>query len=275
MFRYTADNIMESKKKALLIGINYTGQPIQLYGCINDVMSMKDTLTSNYNYNDSNILVLTDNTTIKPTRSNIISAFRWLVTDLPASGFRTDGKYPTTQQAPMMYFHYAGHGILVPDDNGDEASGYDSSIVPVDYTTVGVIRDDVIRYELANMVITTLVGVLDCCYCGTGFDLRWNYGIDGSVTEDQHYPPTDGNVIVISAGNDRQKANDVSLNGGNHGALSYALKNVINAGGSMELVQLVADLNKFIQTRGLARSEPQTPSLSSGRKLVSGEIFRL
>ena len=41
------------RRKALLIGINYTGTKHQLNGCINDAMNMKNYLVRDRGYSDS------------------------------------------------------------------------------------------------------------------------------------------------------------------------------------------------------------------------------
>ena len=58
------------QKRALLIGINYTGTANELQGCINDVLSVNDKLTQN---GFKNINIMTDLTPIIPTRNNILS----------------------------------------------------------------------------------------------------------------------------------------------------------------------------------------------------------
>ena len=72
------DNIGQGNKKALLIGINYFGQPGQLKGCINDVANVKK-LIMRRGFQDSadNMKVLHEGTTsvnpaTEPTRENII-----------------------------------------------------------------------------------------------------------------------------------------------------------------------------------------------------------
>jgi hypothetical protein len=64
--------IINKNKKALLVGINYIGTPYALNGCISDVNSIKDKI-SNAGFKDINIL--TDLTTKKPTRENILNDF--------------------------------------------------------------------------------------------------------------------------------------------------------------------------------------------------------
>lgn len=71
-------------RKALLIGINYIGQPNQLRGCINDVNRMKTFLTESYGYKPEDMVILTDDQSHPlslPTRANIIRAMQWLVKD--------------------------------------------------------------------------------------------------------------------------------------------------------------------------------------------------
>ena len=60
-------------KLALLVGINYVDTSSELSGCINDVENTAEILTSIYNYDESNIVTLTDNTEIKPTGNNIVT----------------------------------------------------------------------------------------------------------------------------------------------------------------------------------------------------------
>jgi hypothetical protein len=63
-------------KKALLVGINYTGTQNELYGCINDVNSIKERIIAN---GFTNINTITDLTTQKPTKNNILSEFKNLL----------------------------------------------------------------------------------------------------------------------------------------------------------------------------------------------------
>ena len=63
-------------KRGLLIGINYNGTDAQLNGCINDTNSIYTALTSNYGFKSADISIITDNTEKKPTRDEILSAFK-------------------------------------------------------------------------------------------------------------------------------------------------------------------------------------------------------
>lgn len=161
-------------KNGLLIGINYRNTPNELNGCINDINNTRDFLISKLEYN--NFIVLTDDTTFKPTRVNILRAIDIFVRSLKAGD---EG-----------WFHFSGHGILQRDFNRDEESGFDSCIVPIDYDVSGIITDDVIRQRLAQRVSkgVKLYVVLDACHSGTGCDNRYKYDDDSS------YLLTDKNV---------------------------------------------------------------------------------
>jgi metacaspase-1 len=66
-------------KRAFLVGINYRGTQFELRGCINDVNTIKELLINVYGYGEENILVLSDDTDIKPTGKNILRGWKWLV----------------------------------------------------------------------------------------------------------------------------------------------------------------------------------------------------
>lgn len=74
----------QGRKRALLIGINYFGTSAELKGCINDVENIKHFLVTLYNFNEQDMVILTDNQTNPqnmPTKQNIVRAMQWLVHD--------------------------------------------------------------------------------------------------------------------------------------------------------------------------------------------------
>ncbi|TFY80345.1 hypothetical protein EWM64_g3663 [Hericium alpestre] len=122
------------KKKALCIGINYTGQKNALHGCINDAKGVRKFLIDYYHYDPKRIVLLTDDARDPhdlPTKANILGAMRWLV-----RGARTHD---------ALFLHYSGHGGQTRDRDGDEVDGYDEMIFPLDYNRAGTIIDDVIH----------------------------------------------------------------------------------------------------------------------------------
>jgi hypothetical protein len=211
-------------KYAFLIGINYRKTADELYGCINDVNNIKNFLQSKLGYTNSNIVTLTDDTSVKPTRKNILKGIADLVKNL--------------KSGDEAWVHFSGHGVLVRDYSGDEKSGYDSCFAPIDYNISGFISDDVIRSNLAQRVPrgVKLYVVLDACHSGTGCDLRHKYDDSSYLTnqirnsnlltptyipsewshrqtsyEFAKHPRTVGEVYCISGCQDNQESGDTYI----------------------------------------------------------------
>lgn len=228
-------------RRALLIGINYIGTPNQLNGCINDINNVGSYLYNTRNYNS--FIVLSDVSTTKPTKANILQAFNVLLTNVKAGD--------------ELWFHYSGHGSLLRDTNRDEESGFDSCICPLDYQKSGLISDDVIRQMLAQRVPAgvKLYIVLDACHSGTGCDLRYKYDDNSYLTnkpasasaplpatyiptdwslkqtsyEFKKYSKTIGEVYSISGCQDDQTSADAFIEGQATGALTFILLSCLRA----------------------------------------------
>ncbi|CCK68019.1 Ca(2+)-dependent cysteine protease MCA1 KNAG_0A03330 [Huiozyma naganishii CBS 8797] len=162
------------QRKALIIGINYIGSKNQLRGCINDAHNIFDFLTSRYGYSRDDIVMLTDdqqNMVCVPTRANMIRAMNWLVKD--------------ARPNDSLFFHYSGHGGLTKDLDGDEESGFDSVIYPVDFESAGQIIDD----EMHDIMVrplsqgVRLTALFDSCHSGSVLDLPYTYSTKGVVKE--------------------------------------------------------------------------------------------
>ena len=218
-------------KYALLIGINYTGTVNQLNGCINDVNNIHAFLKSSQNYNI--FITMTDNTKIKPTKANILSAFNQII--------------KIVKPGDEIWLHYSGHGSLTRDTNRDEESGFDSCICPIDFQRAGFITDDIIRTNLALRIPkgAILYIVLDACHSGTGCDLRYKYddssyfidknkqmpdkyvpsewALVQSSYEFKSYSKTQGEVYCISGCQDNQTSADAYIGGAYAGALTSIL----------------------------------------------------
>ncbi len=144
------------RQKALLIGLNYPGTNSALYGCINDVESMKDLLIGEFGYHPREIIIKTDPQMKSP--ENFIQAFKQLI----------DG----AKSNDHLFFHYSGHGTQVPDQNGDEDDGLDEAL----YFQGGSIIDD----QLADLLVQLPEGVIinllfDCCHSESMADLPYHY----------------------------------------------------------------------------------------------------
>ena len=65
-----------------------------------------------------------------------------------------------------LFLHYSGHGSRTKDLNGDEESGFDSTMCPSDYDSAGMIIDDDIFALVAAPIPkgAELFALMDCCH---------------------------------------------------------------------------------------------------------------
>ncbi|KAF8839756.1 hypothetical protein BDN67DRAFT_904957 [Paxillus ammoniavirescens] len=210
------------RKKALCIGINYTGQRRELRGCINDIKNVRRFLTSQWGFKDGDIVMLMDETTNprqRPTRRNMIDAMRWLVKD--------------ARPHDSLFFHYSGHGGQIPDKDGDEPDGLDEVIYPVDYKTAGVIVDD----EMHRIMVKPLpqgcrlTAIFDSCHSGTALDLPYIYHTNGRLRSKKgvtdrawERKKSRADVVAFAACDDDQKSADTVRRGVAVGAMSYVTR---------------------------------------------------
>ncbi|KAM0843215.1 hypothetical protein ACQ4PT_057855 [Festuca glaucescens] len=146
-----------SKKKMLatLVGCNYAGMRNELRGCINDVEAARGTLVARFGFAPADVAVLTDGRGAKvlPTGANIKRA----LADMIARAAPGD----------VLFFHYSGHGTLVPPRHGHGHDGDDreeEAIVPCDFNLV----TDVDFRQLVDRVPqgASFTMVSDSCHSG-------------------------------------------------------------------------------------------------------------
>jgi hypothetical protein len=203
-------------KFALLIGSNYINVPnSRLYGCINDIINIKNMLIDAYDYNASNIIMLRDdNKNMLPNRNNIINHLTNVINE--------------SHKYNELWIHYSGHGSRIIDNNYDENDGYDEVVVPCDFQTEGFITDDVIFNIIKNSKCRTII-VMDCCNSGSVCDLQWSFeNIENSFNK--YMNPnreilSNPNIFMISGCKDDQYSNDIysSENYQSCGALTYTM----------------------------------------------------
>jgi hypothetical protein len=273
-------------KRALLVGINYANSSDELNGCINDVKNIRNFLISNCGYNSDNIVMITDETPIKPTFKNLQENVKSLVNNC--------------LQGDTLFWYYSGHGSVIRDTNGDETNGQDEVIIPIDYKTAGVITDD---WLFENLVAKVPKGVAlwaftDCCHSGTILDLKYNYKSNcqfkkGKVTSGMSYNPLDwtdnflfsrerskdiqGNVFLYSGCLDNETSADAYIAKQSQGAFSYCLMESFKANmtkmpngtvrfknGTLKLRHLLKNINAMLDINGYTGQQSQL-SLSNSQ----------
>lgn len=266
-------------KKAVLIGINYKNTGNQLNGCINDVNNIRNILINNCGYNPINIRLLTEESQISPTRSNIEQNIAWLVSNNIAGD--------------TLFFYYSGHGSSWKDTSGDETDGLDELLVPLDYNSNGVITDDWLFDNMAAKVNpnVTLWAFTDCCHSGTMMDLKYNYKSlcdlkTGTLQKGMPYKAADwtdkfsfnmerardlmGNVYLFSGCFNQETSADAFVANTYQGAFSYCLIECLKTNltrlpdgtfrfnnGTIKLRNMLKDINCRLHINGFSKQDSQ------------------
>ncbi|KAI7285734.1 metacaspase [Hortaea werneckii] len=167
-----------ARKKSLVIGINYVGSQHELEGCHQDVHNVREFLQAvGYSDDQQSQVVMRDDQYTDPrgpywpTGDNMLAAMDWLI----------------SESGTVNFLHYSGHGGQLPSDDY-RTSGFDATIVPVDYETQGQIPSGVLHQALVTKLPTdsTLFIVFDCCHSGSAVELPYVYRTD-----------QDGNVNLL------------------------------------------------------------------------------
>lgn len=135
-------------KKALCIGINnYPGTDSDLKGCINDANDWSTVLASR----KFDVEQLLD---ADATKDNMKQAIENIV--------------GSAQSGDTIVISYSGHGSYVPDNDGDEADGFDEILCPHDIRQNRPLRDDEL-YEIFNNRAddVRITFISDSCHSGT------------------------------------------------------------------------------------------------------------
>lgn len=161
------------RKLALLVGINNYPNSAALYGCLNDVELQKLLLIHRFGFKPTDILEVSDNSDLKPTRANILHAFQAHLIEQAKPG-------------DVVVFHYSGHGALVQDPDpirGQDANGADvtyetnGTLVPQDLGALISTASEVVVPDIMGRTLFLLMHaiqteqltvVLDSCHSGGG-----------------------------------------------------------------------------------------------------------
>ena len=148
------------------------------------------------------------------------------------------------------FLHYSGHGGQVKDPDGDRASGFDDTIVPVDYLTSGQLDSDTLHRRLVSHLppSSSLFVVFDCCHSGSAIELPFVY------RSDEH-----GNVSLVD-----------NVNQGMHlmGAASHLIQGGFNVNKIQEAKMLFAGAQSFFQ--GMKHQGEQQPEGLAEEKFGEG-----
>jgi len=240
-------------KNALLIGCNYIGTEYELSGCINDAQNLQNKLISQYKFN--NVKILTDNTSQKPTKNNIINEFKNLLINAKSDD--------------ILFFSFSGHGSQTYDQSKDEKDNRDELIVPIDFN---YIIDDELNNIINNYLKkdVNLFVLFDSCHSGTMLDLKYEYQTNTNKNIiNPKYKNTVGNIIFISGCLDSQYSADAYINKNFQGAMTWSFLETINKNPSIKWFDLVNNMCSLLKSNGYT----QTPYLTSGNLISNNKNF--
>ena len=257
-------------KKCLLIGINYNNTELQLSGCINDTLNLKEFLINNKYFKSDEFIMMNDNLTgdFYPTKENIE---KQLISILEFTQINKN-------KFVELFISYSGHGYYIQDTNKDEKEGKDEVICPVDCMTNGFITDDYLK-SIINQFHTKVhvVYLIDACHSATMLDLKYNYLIDAknSCVIDKLQKATSCNCVMISGCRDDQTSADAYLS--DQTTKKYEAQGAMTAGfianhtDKTNYITLINNMRNWLKTNGFS----QIPQLSSGRAISTRGLFLL
>lgn len=263
-------------KRALVIGIDYVGQPCELRGCANDARAWGK-LLARLGFQVTSLIDCDEEPSgLPPTRANILRELMILI----------------TSPATTLFYVFAGHGSQRLDTTHDEADGRDEILCPVDFRRGQSISDDALRGLWQCLQPSKqLFAVHDCCHSGSGMDLKYElYDRGGSYWRfipaegNENASETPGHVLLLSGCKDSQTSAEIEVavagNSTERGALSVAAIAVLekytvsgshSADGGEEVKVSVSTLLRETRERLREKKMTQVAQLSSGR-LVSPRV---
>jgi metacaspase-1 len=264
------DNNQNSNSLALIIGINYNGTQSQLNGCINDATKINDFLINKLGFAPSNITLLTDDTDIKPTFSNIINKLETIITKIqnPDNNIQN------------VWLSYSGHGTYVQDHNSDEQVnagdliGYDEALVPIDYESSGMVTDDILYDKFIKRLPKniTLVSLIDACHSGSALDLPYIYRSSTDTIDINPSVNTENiaKIVKISGCRDSQTSADAYIANKYQGAMTYAFFKTLELHKyNLTCKQLIVHMKRYLT----ANNYSQIPTLAMSNQNYITEQF--
>jgi len=269
-------------KRAVLVGINnYAQAPLR--GCVNDCLLIHKVLTEKFDFKHENIYLLLDE---DATKEKILKRLRTIAR-----------KSEPGDTLYFHYSGHGSQVVVNDKTKSTESDGLDEILCPYDFDWNNPLRDNDLNDIISEIPKGVLnLFVLDCCHSGTGLRNTWkspdilssendwvnrfmppppsNLLRDSFITldDDLNFVPNkaikpdtqflvhtidQGNAILISGCRDNQVSADAWIGGRYHGALTYALVNVLKQRNyNVTLRDLIIQTNNELKA-GRFTQEPQ------------------
>lgn len=254
--------VLNTKKRALLFGINAYGGGNNLNGCLNDIADVKSKLE-----NEFHGFVISSFKDMQVTCDRFYSEIRNAISVMLAGD--------------VLYIHYSGHGTQIP--SAQEENGYHEAL----YLFDGPFIDDRVQ-ELFVMIPSgaKVIAKFDSCFSADMLrELRMGffeyipiknrfYQIEGvpvmhKVVGSFAKMVTD-NCIVISGCSEEQTSADYYFNGRANGAFTYYDNLSYNA--SSTYLSEINKLHTYLPCGGL--NLDQNPTIDGDQILFNNTVFQ-
>lgn len=167
-----------------MVGCNYFNTSNELQGCINDVISMRELIVSRFGFDPKDVVVITDEpgSEVQPTGKNIREALCAMV--------------DKAEVGDVLFFHYSGHGALIPAAKPHHGHEQDEAIVPVDFNLITDVDFRQLADRLPAGVSFTIVS--DSCHSGGLIDQeKEQIGPSATPTHRAHDAPVSNRAKTI------------------------------------------------------------------------------
>lgn len=258
-------------KKALLIGINYTGQSGELRGCINDVDNLQVMLLKHNYFNKDQMTIMTDHQkgNLYPSKANIMQHLKDI------AKLAKDNHDKEVQ----LFISYSGHGSYQADRSRDEDDGRDEMLCPIDYAKNGFIVDDDLKRYFVDQLGANVkcIMIIDACHSGTIVDLKYNYAIDKLNTCKPITKIGDSacDIVMISGCTDTQTSADAYIRDDeqkrneSQGAMTKSLLSSYKEG--ISYYDMITGMRKWLKSNRFT----QIPQVSSGKSINTKDAYML
>lgn len=239
------------RRAALVMGLNYERcrKDARLKGCIQDAHDVSAALVDGSRFAKVQVVEVTDDTDAG-REALTLKGIKKLLTVL--------ARRTRSEKLELIYVHFSGHAVQVPDDNSDEVDGFDECLVAEDFETGGLLSDDWLNSWLMTInPATRVVVTIDACHSGSALDLVAMAG---------------RKILLLSGSMDAQtSAERVGTDSKAAGAMTSRMLAALAA--RPAAWDNVALLQKELGTRLAADGFKQTPVVTASHDLMADRAF--
>lgn len=182
LYIYFKNKYIYMSKKALLVGINYLkSNKYRLSSPINDIFIMKDFLINYCNFQEDDIIMLSDSPKIEEAGS-FFNITKYLKT------------FKTLKRNDFLFMYFSGHKNRYLDDEEDKGEIF----LPQDWN-INQITKDYFQQNITEYKCRTFI-MFDCCNKRVDCNLRFNYNTkEMELMENLKVEEGKNNIVIISS----------------------------------------------------------------------------